>query len=309
MISVLQEVSNEDFSGTGFATFSVTLTASAGSALVVFTAVLSGNPYTVTDSKSQSYTSLDTTFTDTNYNLSTFIASNVGAGSTTVTVNMTGTGSFLGIWVVEVGGAMASPLDGHNASRQAAPGSATDVITVSATNANQPALVLGFSMVSAGFTDAPATGTGFTSTKVAFSNAARSEYNRVTSATSQALTFSHAPSDSVGNGTYGTLVVILDEFVAPGPTITTQPKPVTTAVGTTATFTVSATGAGTLHYQWTVNGSNVGTDSSSYTTGTLTMASNGSVVQCAVTDNNGTTLSVTVYLMVYPVPGAPWLRA
>ena len=46
--------------------------------------------------------------------------------------------------------------------------------------------------------------------------------------------------------------------VTVGPSITTNPSAVTTCEGTNATFTVAATGSGTLSYQWRRNGTNVG---------------------------------------------------
>ena len=53
-----------------------------------------------------------------------------------------------------------------------------------------------------------------------------------------------------------------------GPVVDTPPQSTTVYRGQTANFTVSATtSGGTLHYQWKDDGVNVGTDSSSYTTG------------------------------------------
>ena len=96
----------------------------------------------------------------------------------------------------------------------------------------------------------------------------------------------------------------------PGPTITTQPGNTRAASGGTATFTVAATtSGGTLHYQWVLNGSNVGTDSSSYTTATLGLGDNGSQLYVLVTDNNGTTRSRVATLFTRLVPGDAWIRA
>ena len=96
----------------------------------------------------------------------------------------------------------------------------------------------------------------------------------------------------------------------PGPTITAQPDNVRGAVGGTITRTVSATtSGGTLHYQWVLNGSNVGTDSPSYTTATLGLGDNGSQLYVLVTDNNGTTRSRVATLFTQLVPGDAWLRA
>jgi GEVED domain/Secretion system C-terminal sorting domain len=56
-----------------------------------------------------------------------------------------------------------------------------------------------------------------------------------------------------------------------------------TCVGSSVTFTAAPTNGGTApSYQWQVNGVNVGTNSSNYTTTTLT---NGAVVKCIMTSN------------------------
>jgi hypothetical protein len=90
-------------------------------------------------------------------------------------------------------------------------------------------------------------------------------------------------------------------FKSGAPTINVQPVSATVLQGRAATFSISATGVGTLHYQWKSNGVNVGTDSSSYTDSNATLADNGSVITCVVTDNNGSTTSDgTATLTVLP---------
>jgi len=75
--------------------------------------------------------------------------------------------------------------------------------------------------------------------------------------------------------------------------------------GTSVTFTATATDAGSAPaYQWKVNGSNVGTNSSTYTTTTL---NNNDVVTCVVTSNlsciNGTTAASNgITMTVTPSP-------
>ncbi|MFZ4526791.1 MAG: immunoglobulin domain-containing protein, partial [Chlorobium sp.] len=67
----------------------------------------------------------------------------------------------------------------------------------------------------------------------------------------------------------------------------------------TATFTVAATGTGTLRYQWKKNGADItGATSASYTTPALTMNDSGSKYSCAVTDDGGTTASNEATLTV-----------
>lgn len=103
---------------------------------------------------------------------------------------------------------------------------------------------------------------------------------------------------SAGNAGYAAIVVAIK--AAPGgPTINTQPVNQTGSVGGTATYTISATASGgSLSYQWKLNGTNVGTDSSSYTTATLAAGDNGGVVTCVVTDSNGSATSGDRYLFI-----------
>lgn len=93
------------------------------------------------------------------------------------------------------------------------------------------------------------------------------------------------------------------------PTITDQPDSVTVLQGATANFSISATGTGTLHYQWKKNGVNDGTDSSSYSVSNAQPSDNGAVITCDVTDDIGTTNSAQALLTVVPVATVAWLVA
>ena len=87
------------------------------------------------------------------------------------------------------------------------------------------------------------------------------------------------------------------------PSITTQPQPQTAADGSTATFGVTATGSAPLHYQWKRNGTNVGTDSASYTTPALTLANDGASYVVVVSNAAATTAtSIAASLTVTPIP-------
>jgi fibronectin-binding autotransporter adhesin len=98
------------------------------------------------------------------------------------------------------------------------------------------------------------------------------------------------------------------------PSITSAPTSVTTADGHTATFTVAATGSGTLTYQWQVNktGTFVNVDAggadgtggttASFTTVTTTTAMNGYQYQCVITGSctpSVTTTPVTLTVGTY----------
>lgn len=109
----------------------------------------------------------------------------------------------------------------------------------------------------------------------------------------------------VDGGGDGALVAIAFIIGALSPTITAQPVEQAGASGGTATFSVSATAsAGSNSYQWQKQApgagswSNVGTNSSSYTTGTLAAADNLSRVRVVITDSNGSVTSAEVFLVV-----------
>ena len=83
------------------------------------------------------------------------------------------------------------------------------------------------------------------------------------------------------------------------PQISQQPADQTVPVGGRATFTVSATGAAPLSYQWQRNNTNIsGATSASYTTPTTTMADNNTTYRCVVTNSVGTATSNSATLRV-----------
>ena len=89
------------------------------------------------------------------------------------------------------------------------------------------------------------------------------------------------------------------------PQITQQPLDQTVAEGQTATFTVSATGTGTLTYQWQKNQGNIGGATlASYTTPTLTAADSGAKYRCVVTNPYGNATSNEVLLSVTQLTAA-----
>ncbi len=83
------------------------------------------------------------------------------------------------------------------------------------------------------------------------------------------------------------------------PTISTQPASQTVAVGATATFSVTASGTGTLTYQWYKNGTAIsGATAASYTTPATVATDSGATFYVKVTNANGTTTSSTATLTV-----------
>lgn len=106
----------------------------------------------------------------------------------------------------------------------------------------------------------------------------------------------------------------LDDFAAgdtlTGPVINTNPVNAACYVSQTVNFSVAATtSGGTLHYQWKDDGSNVGTDSNSYTTAAAVASDNGAQITCAVSDDNGSNTSAAATWTVYPVSSIGWISA
>jgi YVTN family beta-propeller protein len=88
---------------------------------------------------------------------------------------------------------------------------------------------------------------------------------------------------------------------APGvaPTITAQPIDVNVSTGSTATFTVTATGSGPLTYQWRFNGVNItGATNASLVLSSVSAASQGAYT-VLVRDGSGAVLSSGAVLTVY----------
>jgi hypothetical protein len=82
------------------------------------------------------------------------------------------------------------------------------------------------------------------------------------------------------------------------PTITGQPATDTVPIGAQAIFSVAATASsGALHYQWTLNGVNVGIDSATYSV-IASSDLDGAAVACTVTDSNGSAVSATASIVV-----------
>ncbi len=82
------------------------------------------------------------------------------------------------------------------------------------------------------------------------------------------------------------------------PAITTQPADKTVAAGTTAKFSVTATGTN-LSYQWRKNGVNIsGATKSSYTTPATVKADSGSLFSVIVSNATGSVTSNSALLTV-----------
>jgi hypothetical protein len=107
--------------------------------------------------------------------------------------------------------------------------------------------------------------------------------------------FTVTVSDSVGSVTSGAATLTVN---AP-PTVTSQPASQTVIAGQTATFSVSASGAATLTYQWKKNGTAIGgATSASYTTPVTATSDNGAQFTVTVTNGAGNVISNAATLTV-----------
>lgn len=96
---------------------------------------------------------------------------------------------------------------------------------------------------------------------------------------------SNLPGVTGNPATSNAITMTVTGTVAPAVSIAITSGSNPTTTGASVTFTATPTNGGTTpSYQWKVNGANVGTNSATYTTTTLT---NGAVVSCVMTSSSG----------------------
>jgi len=87
------------------------------------------------------------------------------------------------------------------------------------------------------------------------------------------------------------------------PVITVQPQPVSVPSGVSASFTVLATGNGTLLYQWKRNGTEIpNSNAPSYSTGPTNVLDHGATFAVSISNSAGSVTSATVMLTVNESP-------
>jgi Immunoglobulin domain len=110
--------------------------------------------------------------------------------------------------------------------------------------------------------------------------------------------FAAVVTNPAGSVTSNNATLTVNPALIP-PLITTQPADQTVAVAETAMFSVTATGTGTLRYQWMKNGVNIsGATGRSYTTPPTTMADNGARFAVVVSNAAGSVTSNNATLTV-----------
>ena len=123
-----------------------------------------------------------------------------------------------------------------------------------------------------------------------------------TTSADNGASFTVTVSNSVGSVMSAAAVLT----VAAAPQISVQPTNQSVTVGQTASFSVTATGAVPLQYQWSRSGATVaGATSAVYTTAATTAADNGATFRVVVTNSAGTVTSQAATLTVTAAAPAP----
>ena len=113
------------------------------------------------------------------------------------------------------------------------------------------------------------------------------------------VTYLGQSSYQVADNFPGGVVCVSGTSGVAAPTITTQPTAVSVAIGQPATFTVAATGTGTLTYQWYRNNSPItGANSTSYSIASVAASDNGALFSVTVTNSGVSVVSAQVALAV-----------
>jgi hypothetical protein len=141
---------------------------------------------------------------------------------------------------------------------------------------------------------------------VAIAGATSSSYTTPATASSDSgAQFAVVVSNTAGNVTSGAAALTVNA-ASVAPSISTQPISQSVTVGQTASFTVIATGAAPLSYQWQRNGAAIaGATSSSYTTPATTSSDNGAQFTVVVSNTAGNVTSGAAALTVNAASVAP----
>ncbi len=137
---------------------------------------------------------------------------------------------------------------------------------------------------------------------VAIQGATSATYSIASAATTDAGTYDCIVTNTVGSATSSAATLTVTTTTGETtPTITTQPTALAVDLGSSATFSVAATGSGTLSYQWYKDNVAIsGATSSTYTVAAVAASDAGSYY-VTVTNSVGTVASATALLTVNSV--------
>src|SRR6202171_5110626 len=144
---------------------------------------------------------------------------------------------------------------------------------------------------------------------IAMSGATSASYTTpATTNSDSGASFSVTVSNTAGNVTSNAATLTVTSAPV-APSITAQPASQGVAAGQTATFTVTASGAAPLTYQWKKNGSAIGgATSASYTTPATTNSDNGASFSVTVSNTAGNVTRNDATLTDTYVPVAPSIK-
>lgn len=126
-----------------------------------------------------------------------------------------------------------------------------------------------------------------------------------TSTADNGATFRAIVTNGKGSATSSAATLTVNAAL-PGPMIISNPADQVVTAGHPVTFSVTATGSGTISYQWKKNGvSIVGATGPSFNIPVAITPDNGAAFRVNVTDSSGTTTSTRATLTVKPAAGAP----
>jgi len=118
--------------------------------------------------------------------------------------------------------------------------------------------------------------------------------------TLQTSTACHVATNTITSSGGDFLGSLSDGCPCTPPSISTHPSSLTNSQGTSASFSVSATGTGPLNYQWRFNGANiVGATTGSFTTNSITSANGGNYTVVIINSCGSVTSSIAA-LTVLP---------
>jgi Immunoglobulin I-set domain len=225
-----------------------------------------------------------------------------GSNSSTFSITQTTsgqTGAQVYVVVTNAGGSATSAMATLTVSATAtAPTFTQQPVSVTVTAGQSAA----FSVVATG--TAPLTYQWFMNGTAAGTNS--STFSIAQTTTGQTGTQIHVKVSNATGSVTSAMVTLTVTTAAIAPTITQQPVGVTVTAGQSAAFSVTATGTAPLTYQWFLNGTAAGTNSSAFSIAQATTGQTGAQIHVKVSNATGNVTSNTVTLTVNPpAPVAP----